>query len=162
MVRHVLRIFLAAMLLAALPVTASSGQGRPMLLPVDPHPLVAETASGEQSFQIEIADTEDVRSRGLMFRRVMPDDRGMLFVFEQARQVSFWMKNTPMPLDLVFIDESGVVRAVRKGVPFSEAKISAPAQVRFVLELKAGTAQKAGIVEGVRLRHPRIEAVSGK
>ena len=163
MVRGFLRIFLAAILtVAALPaLAASSGPGLPMLLPVDPAPLVAETASGEKRFQIEIADTALEHAQGLMFRRVMPDDRGMLFVFPQTRRMAFWMKNTPMPLDLLFIDEEGVVRAIRQGVPFSEAEIAPPVEVRFVLELKAGTAQKAGIAEGARFSHPQIEAASG-
>lgn len=163
MVRDFLRILLAAMLMAAASpaLAASSGNGQPMLLPVDPAPLVAETASGEHRFQIEIADTDAERAQGLMFRRVMPDDRGMLFVFERTRRLAFWMKNTPMPLDLLFIDADGVVRAIRQGVPFSEAEIAPPVEARFVLELKAGTAQKAGIAEGARFSHPQIEATSG-
>ena len=144
--------------LAATAVVAQSGQ--PMLLPVDPAPLVAATSAGNADFSVEIADTDAERSAGLMFRRVMPDDRGMLFVFEATRRVSFWMKNTPLPLDLVFIDEDGIVVDIRQGVPFSEAAIAPRSPVRFVLELKAGTAQKAGIVAGDRLRHPVIDRIA--
>lgn len=140
---------------------AQLAEGQPMLLPVDPQQLVAETAGGEQRFSIEIATTNAERSSGLMFRRIMPDNRGMLFVFEQTRPVTFWMKNTPLPLDLIFIGEDGRVKAILPGVPFSETEIGPPMPVRFVLELKAGTAQKAGIAEGDRLRHPRIDAVAG-
>ena len=85
----------------------------------------------------------------------------MLFVFEQAQPVGFWMKNTPMPLDLVFIGSDGVVRAVLQGKPQSEAVISPDAPARFVLELKAGTAEKAGIVEGTDLHHPVIDTPAG-
>jgi uncharacterized membrane protein (UPF0127 family) len=144
---------------AIAPAAAQSGQ--PMLLPVDPDRLVAETDADKPSFSIEIADTDAERSAGLMFRRVMPDDRGMLFVFENTRRVAFWMKNTPMPLDLVFIAEDGTVADIRQGVPFSEAAIAPQAEVRFVLELKSGTAQKAGIVAGDRLRHPVIDRIAG-
>ena len=131
-----------------------------MMLPVDSAPLVFETDAGEQEFSIEIADDERVRSAGLMFRTSMSDRHGMLFVFQDTRDASFWMKNTPMPLDLVFIGEDGVVKAVLQGEPFSTAPISPNAPVRFVLELKAGTAQKAGIADGDRVRHPRIDATA--
>jgi uncharacterized membrane protein (UPF0127 family) len=134
--------------------------GAPMILETDPAPLVAETASGEKSFTIEVADEDHERAAGLMFRTEMPDDHGMLFEFQQTRPVAFWMKNTPMPLDLVFIGEDGKVIAVLPGEPFSTASITPNAPTRFVLELKAGTAQKAGIVDGVRLRHPRIDVVA--
>ncbi len=130
-------------------------------LPVDPAPLVAVTPGGEKSFAIEVADDAGERSSGLMFRETMADDRGMLFVFEQTQPVGFWMKNTPMPLDLIFIAEDGTVRAVKPGIPLSEAVISPGEPIRFVLELKAGTAEKAGIVDGTKLRHPLIEQVAG-
>ena len=129
-----------------------------MLLPVDPAPLVIETASGERRFQIEIADDDAERANGLMFRRVMPDDRVMLFVFQETRRVAFWMKNTPMPLDLLFISEDGRIRAILKGEPQSEALIAPDEPVRYVLELKAGTAARQGIEDGDMVRHPVIRA----
>src|SRR5690606_16103581 len=101
------------------------------------------------------------RAKGLMFRETMADDHGMLFIFDETRPVSFWMKNTPMPLDLVFIGEDGRIRAIRPGEPFSEAAISPGAPVRFVLELKRGTAAKAGMRQGDVLRHPAIDGTSG-
>ncbi|MBX3529747.1 MAG: DUF192 domain-containing protein [Rhizobiaceae bacterium] len=147
--------------LPAVVAPAAAQSGQPMLLPVDPDRLVAETASNGPSFSIEIADTDAERSAGLMFRRVMPDDRGMLFVFEETRRVAFWMKNTPMPLDLIFVGEDGAIVDIRQGVPFSEAAIAPQSPVRFVLEVKAGTAQKAGILAGDRLRHPVIDRIAG-
>jgi uncharacterized protein len=158
--RLIVALVMGFVLLAAGSI-AGSAQEQPMLLPVDAAPLVVETARGEQRFSIEVADNDTERSRGLMFRRAMPDDRGMLFIFETTRRVGFWMKNTPMPLDLVFIGEDGVVKAIMKGIPFSEASIAPAEPVRFVLELKAGTAQKAGIAEGDRMRHPRIDEIAG-
>ncbi len=157
-VRGVL-VLLAAGLFALSPARGQSGQ--PMILPVDPTPLVAEIASSDIKFSIEIADDDAERAAGLMYRRVMPDDRGMLFVFEESRRVAFWMKNTPMPLDLVFVDEQGIVVDIKPGTPFSEAPIAPAGPVRFVLELKAGTAQRTGIVAGDRMRHPVIDRVAG-
>jgi len=140
---------------------SSSADGRPMILPVDPAPLVAVTKGGDRSFSIEVADTEAEREAGLMFRTDMADDHGMLFVFDASREVNFWMKNTPMPLDLVFVGQDGRIRAIKRGEPQSEAIISPGAPVRFVLELKAGTAAKDGIADGDLLRHPKIGANAG-
>ncbi|MEP9373243.1 DUF192 domain-containing protein [Mesorhizobium sp. KR1-2] len=137
----------------------SVADGQAMLLPTDPAPLVAVTGSGEHAFSIEIADNDAERSAGLMFRQHMASDHGMLFVFDETRPVGFWMKNTPMPLDLVFIGQDGRVKAVRRGEPFSEALIAPDGPVRFVLELKAGMAEKAGIKDGDVFRHPVIGAV---
>lgn len=138
----------------------TAAEGQAMTLPVDPTPLVAETSAGERRFDIEIADDMGEREQGLMFRQQMDDDHGMLFVFEDTREVGFWMKNTPMPLDLIFIGQDGRVRAVMRGEPFSTAVISPRTPVRFVLEVKAGIAEKAGIGEGDRLRHPVIDAIA--
>jgi uncharacterized membrane protein (UPF0127 family) len=132
-----------------------------MRLPVDPTPLIAETAGGKRSFTIEIADDQSERSAGLMFRESMDEDHGMLFVFPETRDLAFWMKNTPMPLDLIFIAEDGRIRGILPGEPFSEAQISPGAPARFVLELKRGTAEKAGIKDGDRIRHPAIDDASG-
>ncbi len=134
----------------------ASADSRAMILAVDPQPLVAVTKGGERSFSIEIADISAEREAGLMFRQEMADDHGMLFVFEEPRDVSFWMKNTPMPLDLIFVGQDGRIRAIKQGEPQSEAMISPGEPVRFVLELKAGTAARSGIEDGDLLRHPAI------
>jgi uncharacterized membrane protein (UPF0127 family) len=150
---------LAVVLVAAAllrPVGGDAAEGEPMILPVDPAPLVAVTGRGERHFFIEIADEPSERQAGLMFRKTMADDHGMLFVFEATQPVGFWMRNTVMPLDLVFIGQDGRVKAIRQGEPFSEAVISPDEPVRFVLELKAGTAAKEGIADGDLVRHPAI------
>lgn len=136
--------------------------GRPMMLPSDPTPLTAQTASGKQTFTIEIADNVREREAGLMFRQSMSDHHGMLFLFPVQRHLAFWMKNTPMPLDLVFIGSDGKVKAILPGTPFSTDSISPQEPVQFVLELKAGTAQKTGIGVGTRLHHPAIDRIAGK
>jgi uncharacterized membrane protein (UPF0127 family) len=154
---------LPALLLALLLASAglASAQDDPMMLPVDPTPLVASTASGVRTFQIEIADTADERARGLMFRKQLPADRGMLFVFEQTQSVGFWMENTPLPLDLLFVSAEGEVEAILQGEPLSRQVITPGVPVRFVLELNAGTAAREGIVVGDRLAHPIIAAAGG-
>jgi uncharacterized membrane protein (UPF0127 family) len=139
----------------------TSADSRAMMLSVDPTPLVAVTKSGERSFSLEVADTSAARQPGLMFREQMADDHGMLFVFEDEREVNFWMKNTPMPLDLIFAGQDGRIRAIKQGEPQSEAIISPGEPVRFVLELKAGTAAKDGIEDGNLLRHPAIGTAPG-
>ncbi|MBN9074265.1 MAG: DUF192 domain-containing protein [Rhizobiales bacterium] len=158
--RNLIRAMMLVLVLCA-GGTCLAAEGQAMILPVDPHPLVVDTPRGKAVFRIEIADDNAERGRGLMFRESMADDHGMLFVFEQTRQVGFWMKNTILPLDLVFIGEDGRVRAVRRGEPMSEALITPGDPVRFVLELTAGTAGKAGIGKGSLVRHPRIDAVDG-
>jgi len=148
-------VFAVTLLLS--PVRA--GQA-PMTLPTDPTPLVVDGSNGKHNFSIEIANTPDEQEQGLMFRRDMPDDHGMLFAFDQSEPLAFWMKNTPMPLDLVFISKRGEVKAVRQGRPFSTDIISPDQPALFVLELKAGMAEKAGISDGVFMHHPVIEAAS--
>jgi uncharacterized protein len=142
---------------AGVPPSAADEQA--MILPTDAEPLIVGTDTGERKFTIEVADDASERSRGLMYRETMDDDHGMLFVFDQERPVGFWMKNTPMPLDLVFIDGGGTVKAVLKGEPFSEAVISPGVPVHFVLELKAGTAAANHVEDGDKVRHPAISAV---
>ena len=139
----------------------TSADSRAMTLPVDPDPLTVETVHGERSFTVEIADDPGERERGLMFREDMDDTHGMLFVFEEQRDVGFWMKNTPMPLDLVFIAQDGTIKAIKPGVSMSEAMISPGVPVRFVLELKAGIAARNGIVDGDKARHRAINQAPG-
>ncbi|MBX3566919.1 MAG: DUF192 domain-containing protein [Rhizobiaceae bacterium] len=166
MSKHIFKAaFLAALLavggVTALMPVAADATGKAMILPVDPTPLIAETDQGERQFTIEVADDVGERSAGLMFRESMPDDRGMLFVFDQPQQVAFWMKNTPLPLDMIFIGQDGVVRAIKQGEPLSEAVVTPGEPVRFVLEFKAGTAGRAGIRPGTSLRHPIIDQAPG-
>lgn len=139
----------------------TSADSRAMILPADPTPLVVVTKGGDRSFSIEVADTAAEREAGLMYRQDMADNHGMLFVFEVQQQVGFWMHNTPMPLDLIFVGQDGTIRAVKHGEPQSDAVISPGVPVRFVLELKAGTAARNGIEYGDLLRHPAVGTVSG-
>jgi hypothetical protein len=160
-----LRAVLIALSLAVIAMmgllSPASADSRAMRLPVHTVKLEAETAGGPKFFSLEVADEAEEQRRGLMFRTDMPDDRGMLFDLGETRQTGFWMENTPMPLDLVFIGDDGRVKAILRGEPFSRATITPGVPVRFVLEFKEGTSARNGIEPGVRLRHPVIDAVAG-
>jgi uncharacterized membrane protein (UPF0127 family) len=153
------RFFFLALGTFAIVVSLASplrADGRPMILPTDPAPLVIHTAKGPQSFSVEIADTDEQAEAGLMYRKTMGDRHGMLFLLGATGVAAFWMKDTPMPLDLVFIGEKGKIRAIEHGKPYSTAIISPQVSSRFVLELKAGTAKRNGIAVGDRVSHPAI------
>ena len=128
-------------------------------LALDPGELVIDAASGQHRFTIELASTDGERARGLMFRRAMQPDHGMLFDFQKPQPVAFWMKNTPLPLDMLFIDEAGiVVQIAADTVPYSETPIPSEEPIRAVLEVNAGTAKRLGITAGAKVRHPIFTA----
>ena len=155
-------IRVALTLVATLGACADAlAQSQPMILPTDPAPLVASTANGTTNFTIEVADDEAERTAGLMNRQSMPDDHGMLFVFKRTQPVGFWMKDTPLALDLIFVDQAGTVVDVEPGKPFSESLIAPPKPVRYVLEVKSGVAEKAGILPGTELEHPIFDHPPG-
>ncbi|MFC6656249.1 DUF192 domain-containing protein [Roseibium salinum] len=115
------------------------------------------SAEQEHRFVAEIAATSEQRARGLMFREEMAADHGMLFIFEGESNRSFWMKNTPLPLDIIYIDAAGrIVSIAADTTPFSEAVIPSGAPARFVLELNAGTAEKIGIERGDQVSSPSM------
>lgn len=113
------------------------------------------TASGSHPFFVEVMRTEAERERGLMFRRSLPEDHGMLFDFETARLVQMWMRNTYIPLDMIFISRSGnVVGLAENAEPLSERIISSGAPAAGVIEVNAGIVAKIGVKIGDRIRHP--------
>ncbi len=117
-------------------------------------PLVIETVDAAKHFQVEIADTSAARQRGLMFRRNLAKDTGMVFDFRRDQMVSMWMKNTLIPLDMLFIDRQGrVVRVHARAIPGSLAGISSGKPVRAVLELAGGSTARHGIKAGDLVRH---------
>ncbi|WP_196502332.1 DUF192 domain-containing protein [Aestuariivirga litoralis] len=109
-------------------------------------PLSVVTSSGITTFSTEIADTEDLRERGLMFRHILPDDQAMLFDFQQPRPASMWMKNTYMSLDMLFVRQDGSIAALAENtVPKSLDTIGVNEPVRGVVELPAGTVKRLNI-----------------
>jgi uncharacterized protein len=119
--------------------------------------LTVATRNARHAFAVEIARTPAEMERGLMFRDRLPPDHGMLFLYEGERPVSFWMKNTLIPLDLIFADSSGrILQIAERAVPLSTALISSEKPVRAVLEVNGGTAARLGIAVGDRLIHPAL------
>ncbi|MEE4347003.1 MAG: DUF192 domain-containing protein [Paracoccaceae bacterium] len=113
---------------------------------------------GQARFNVELADTPPTRSRGLMFRESMPRSSGMLFVYEQPQRATFWMRNTLISLDMIFADETGVVRHVHhEAIPGDETTIDGGSGILTVLEINGGLARAMGIVPGSQLRHPALD-----
>lgn len=112
---------------------------------------------GEARFSVEVADDAIERQKGLMNRPDMPMGAGMLFVYHQTRVLSFWMKNTLIPLDMIFLDEAGtVVKVHENAIPLDLTSISSGVPARYVLEINGGLARAIGISEGTELRHPAV------
>lgn len=118
-------------------------------------PLVLHTARGPQRFLVEFADTETKREFGLMCRRRLAPDRGMLFDFRRPQQgVAFWMRNTLIPLDIIYIRPDGTVLSIaRNARPLDESPLPAGGVIRGVLELPAGRAAQIGLLPGDRVEH---------
>jgi uncharacterized membrane protein (UPF0127 family) len=107
-------------------------------------------------FIVEVARTPDQQARGLMFRRSLGADEGMIFPFEMPRPASFWMRNTLIPLDMIFIREDGTIaRVAANTVPHSEESVTSGEPVASVLEIRGGRAAELGIGEGDRVSWPR-------
>ena len=112
---------------------------------------------GQARFSVELADDPETRSRGLMFRENLPLSAGMLFAYERPQRVAFWMRNTPIALDMIFADETGVVQRIQENaVPFDETSIEGGDGIQYVLEINGGLAARMGIEVGSEMRHPSI------
>ena len=130
-----------------------SVQGRPQVgLRVEPLSIV--TGHGPVVLQVEIADNERTREVGMMWRTVVPPNRGMLFDFRTPRPVAFWMRNTLVSLDLIFIGPDGrIISIARSAIPRNETPIPGGGSVRAVLEIRGGRAAELGILPGDRVVH---------
>jgi uncharacterized membrane protein (UPF0127 family) len=121
----------------------------------DASTLEIVSRTGVHVFAVELAVTEEERARGLMFRKELPEGRGMLFDFQVEQETGFWMKNTYIPLDMIFIRADGrILRIAANTEPFSTKLIPSGGPVRAVLEVIGGTAEKLGIARGDRVAHP--------
>lgn len=115
------------------------------------------TDNGLQAFRVEVADDLAEQQRGLMYRESLPMSQGMLFVYDSPRPLSFWMRNTLIPLDILFFDETGtLVRAQEMARPLDETPLPGGIS-QFVLEINGGLAARMGITEGAKLRHPAVD-----
>ena len=121
--------------------------------------LEIATKTGVHVFAVEIADNDADRAKGLMYRKELPEGRGMLFDFHREQEVSFWMRNTYIPLDMVFIRGDGrILRIAENTEPLSTRLIPSGGPVRAVLEVIGGTARKLGIAPGDRVASPIFNA----
>src|SRR5712692_4518329 len=145
---HRRALFITAWVTSLLITTACQGQPRVAIL----------TKEGrERSFQVEIADTPAKREMGLQYRRELATDRGMIFLFPVESEHAFWMKNTPIPLDMIFISSDyKIVGIAEQAAPFSLDSRSVDGASRYVLEINGGLAQKYGFKKGDRVRFEGI------
>ena len=146
--------FVLPLLLAAAPALADC---------TDPAVLDVSGGFGTARFRVEVADDPEERARGLMFREVLGTREGMLFVYESEKPgIAFWMRNTLIPLDMIFADAAGRIVSVHaNAVPLDETPVPAGAPAQFVLEIPGGRAAVLGIEAGDVLRHPAIAGACG-
>jgi len=118
-------------------------------------PLTIAGASGRHAFQVEVARNDAERAQGLMYRRSLAPDRGMLFDFARVQPISMWMQNTYIPLDMIFIRADGsIARIAENAEPLSTRTIPSGEPVLAVLEVIGGTAARLGVKPGDRVEHP--------
>lgn len=124
-------------------------------IPAGLETLEIASKTGVHAFSVELATTEAEREKGLMYRKSLPEGQGMLFDFQRDQEVGFWMKNTYIPLDMIFIRSDGRIwRIAENTEPLSERIVPSNGPVRAVLEVIGGTARKLGIAPGDRVAHP--------
>ena len=146
-----LRFLLSILVLATMPTGLATAQ----LQQFPTAPLSVESAGGRHQFTVELATTPAQMEQGLMFRRSVAPDAGMLFDFKTPSMAAMWMKNTLIPLDMLFVDAQGrIVNIHERAVPGSLDPIGAAAPVRAVLELNGGTAARLGIRPGDQVVFP--------
>ena len=114
--------------------------------------ILVNSQEEEIIVKAEIASTPEQRQNGFMFRHNIPDGTGMLFVFEEEQILDFWMKNTPHPLSIAYIDKNGRIRDILDMTPFSLANVTSSVKVLYALEVPQGWYEKAGVRVGDRLR----------
>ena len=141
-------LLLAILLGTALP----GGAAEPQLQQFPTSHLMIVSATGPHRFNVELAETPGQMEQGLMFRRSLAPDAGMLFDFKQPTVATMWMRNTLIPLDMLFVDQRGlIVNIAQRAVPESDQTIAAAAPVRAVIELNGGTTERLGIKPGDRV-----------
>jgi hypothetical protein len=132
-------------------LVVAAGPVRPAALQT----LEIASKTGVHAFAVEFVDNDTDRAKGLMYRKELPEGRGMLFDFQREQEVSFWMQNTYIPLDMLFIRADGWILSIAENTePLSTRMIPSGGPVRAVLEVIGGTARKLGIAPGDRVGHP--------
>jgi len=121
--------------------------------------LVLHSSTGDYRFEVQVVDTPESRAQGLMFVTELADDAGMLFDFKEERPVSFWMRNTFIPLDMVFVGADGVVKTIHVNArPHDVTSIPSEVPVQFVLEIPGGRSVEIGLKPGDTMEHERVGA----
>jgi uncharacterized membrane protein (UPF0127 family) len=147
-----MHIFLYLIMAAAAPVVMTPGQSAKL------ERVVIDSAKGERVFMVEVVREEKERNRGLMFRHSLPDNGGMLFDYDPPQTVDFWMKNTYIPLDIMFIDATGhIITIAQNTTPLSLDHIPSGGPARGVLEINGGLSAKLGIKTGDTVHHALFE-----
>ncbi len=148
-----MRAFVAAILISTLVAGCSPGHEETRTTKV-----VIDTPRGPVTFNVEVAADKASREKGLMYRTKLAPDAGMLFDFKEEGLQVFWMKNTPLPLDMIFIKADGTISSIaEQAVPYSEEPIPSSEPVRAVLEINGGRSRELGIAEGEKV-HAEIFA----
>lgn len=125
------------------------------VVPAGADPLTIKSQSSEYRFEVEIADNPATREKGLMFRQTLAPNAGMLFLYPSEQNVAFWMKNTLIPLDMLFITADGhILRIEKSAPPLSEAPIPSGGPVKAVLEVNGGLTEQLGVRQGDRIDFP--------
>lgn len=123
-------------------------------------PLTVKAGGSTYQFEVEVADDSAERSQGLMYREQLAQNAGMLFLYPDERPRGFWMKNTPLPLDIIFIDAGGkVVHVAADAKPFDESLIESGVPAQSVLEINGGLSAQLGIAPGAQITWPPQQAV---
>ena len=117
-------------------------------------PITIQTSNEDVTYFVEIADTEEKMIKGLMYREHLNEDSGMIFVFERDQILSFWMKNTPHPLSIAYIDSTGTIRDIFDMTPFSLSSVTSTVSVRYALEVPKGWFEENGIKTGDKVSLP--------
>jgi uncharacterized protein len=148
-----MRLYLVALL--ALPAVAPAAAQPQSLLPTEK--VIVDTRAGPRAFTVEIAADAKSRERGLMFRTRMADTAGMLFDFQESQLVDFWMENTILPLDMLFVRKDGTIANIQaNAVPYSRDTIPSEGAIQVVIEINAGLAKKLGIRPGEIVHAPQL------
>ena len=154
--RRFLLLSLGMALLLWSGLSLAQGFPKPQMLPLTP--LVIETADGSHSFEVMVAKNRRQRAKGLMYRRQMDDDHGMLFNSGRTHKISMWMKNTYISLDMIFIRRDGTIANIAAdNQPHSLASVPSDGRVAASLELVGGTAERLGIKSGDLVRHAMFD-----
>jgi uncharacterized protein len=139
-----------AFALVAVAFPAAARAASPPSLPVET--ITIDTKAGPHTFSVEVAADDESRERGLMYRMAMAPDAGMLFDFHTPQPVSFWMENTVLPLDMLFVRADGTIARIKaNATPYSRENIPSGEPIEVVIELNAGRAAALGIAEGARV-----------